>query len=153
MQLCEVSKLQFKSVSPTLLKIWRARLIAVVFVFALLVSLIFNFFTLVWNILTITWIVLFLFFYSFYLPAFYNSLRYSLLDKTFCVSAGVIFNRNKYIYIDNIQYVMSVASPLARYYGLCSLVVVGAGGVISLYGLEAEEILYLKQHLSNEVAQ
>ncbi|MBQ4100801.1 MAG: PH domain-containing protein [Oscillospiraceae bacterium] len=143
--------MEFKSVSPALLKIWRARLVLVTFLFALLVSLIFNFFTLVWNILTIFWIVLFISLYSFYLPALYSSLKYSILDNTFCVKFGVFFNRNKYIYINNIQYVMSVASPLSRYYGLCSLLVVGAGGVISLYGLLAEEVLELKSILTKEV--
>ena len=145
--------MEFSKVSCDILKIWRIRLILIVFLFALLVSLIFNFFTLVWNILTITWVVVFLFFYSFYLPMLYQSTGYSLKNGIFSVRRGVFYQRHKHIYLDNIQYVMSVASPLARFYSLCTIIVVGAGGTIALSGLTPSEVLYLREHLTKEVAE
>lgn len=144
--------MDFIPISKKALFIWRARLVAVAFLAALLISLIFNFFSIVWNILTGAWIIAFIYFYAFYYPIKYHKMKYKVNDDIFCVNCGVIYTRQKYIYIKNIHYVILFSSPLERHFGVTTLIVVAAGGTIFLYSLNNDDAAKLRSTLSGETA-
>lgn len=130
--------LEMKKVDRRALLLWRVRLSACILLCPFLIALFFPSFPVWTAVLTILWIAFYLFMFLIYYPVKYYKLCYAITGTSLVIKCGVFYNRVKAIELQNIQHVTTGATPLSRLFGLCSLQVWGAGGIVYIPGLRAE---------------
>ena len=112
------------------LLLWHIRLSLGCLCFPLLIRLFFTE-SPVWTaILTFLWIAFYLFMFLFYYPVKYHRLSYSFNTHALIIRCGVFYNRIKAIEFENVQHVTIGATPLQQVMHLCSIYIVGAGGMV-----------------------
>lgn len=131
--------MEFQHVSPKSLVCWRVRLYLIAAVVAVAVSLFFTPFTVLWYWMTGVWVAAFLGMYFVYYPIKYRRLQFRVENGGVQLDSGVIYKYNKYMKIENIQYVNFVCTPLQRILKLKSAVIMAAGGYLYLPCLSAEQ--------------
>lgn len=124
---------------PQILTVWRIVLALAMVLPAFLNTLIFGRTGLIWAGTTAAWVVLFLVLYLAYLPLRYLRMSYSLTDDRIVLYGGVLYRNIKSIPIRNVQYTVVSRNLIARPFGLCTLLVVAAGGRMAIPGLRAED--------------
>lgn len=136
-----------KKIGRRALLLWRLRLCLCTAVCPFLIALFFPG-AQVWSaVLTVCWVSVFLGFFLLYYPIKYQRLSYGIHGSSLVVHCGVFYNRLKAIDLGNIQHVSSVAGPLQRLFGLASVYVAGAGGVIAVPCLEEADARVLCERL------
>ncbi len=139
--------MEFQHVSPKSLVCWRVRLYLIAAVVAVAVSLLFTPFTVLWYWMTGVWVAAFLGMYFVYYPIKYRRLQFRVENGGVQLDSGVIYKYNKYMKIENIQYVNFVCTPLQRILKLKSAVIMAAGGYLYLPCLSAEQAQTLMRAL------
>ena len=139
--------MEFQHVSPKSLVCWRVRLYLIAAVVAVAVSLLFTSFTVLWYWMTGVWVAAFLGMYFVYYPIKYRRLQFRVENGGVQLDSGVIYKYNKYMKIENIQYVNFVCTPLQRILKLKSAVIMAAGGYLYLPCLSAEQAQTLMRAL------
>lgn len=139
--------MEFQHVSPKSLVCWRVRLYLIAAVAAVAVSLFFTPFTVLWYWMTGVWVAAFLGMYFVYYPIKYRRLQFRVENGGVQLDSGVIYKYNKYMKIENIQYVNFVCTPLQRILKLKSAVIMAAGGYLYLPCLSAEQAQTLTRAL------
>lgn len=139
--------MEFQHVSPKSLVCWRVRLYLIAAVVAVAVSLFFTPFTVLWYWMTGVWVAAFLGMYFVYYPIKYRRLQFRVENGGVQLDSGVIYKYNKYMKIENIQYVNFVCTPLQRILKLKSAVIMAAGGYLYLPCLSAEQAQTLMRAL------
>ena len=125
---------------PNILRVWRAVLILAVLPLAFCASLFLRPGSALWWIATCIWGAGFVFFYLFYLPVKQRRLRLEILEDKLVLSAGVFSTIQRTAPIARIQYIQVRSSPIHKWFGLSTLVVVCAGGRITAPGLSESRV-------------
>ena len=112
-----------------------------------MLSLLFTSFTVLWYWMTGVWVAAFLGMYFVYYPIKYRRLQFRVENGGVQLDSGVIYKYNKYMKIENIQYVNFVCTPLQRILKLKSAVIMAAGGYLYLPCLSAEQAQTLMRAL------
>jgi len=81
------------------------------------------------------WVAVFLYVYSFYLPARWRSLSFSLGKLTVCRKCGVLFHKSETLPLSAVRFTSIKQGPIARVFGLCTLRVAAAGTSLFICGL------------------
>lgn len=142
--------MEFQHVSPKSLVCWRVRLYLIAAVVAVAVSLLFTPFTVLWYWMTGVWVAAFLGMYFVYYPIKYRRMQFRVENGGVQLDSGVIYKYNKYMKIENIQYVNFVCTPLQRILKLKSAVIMAAGGYLYLPCLSAEQAQTLTRALHED---
>jgi len=120
---------------PHTLGVWRAVLVLSALPLAFCASLLLRPGSAPWWIATCVWGAGFVFFYLFYLPAKQRRLCLELSEEKLVLRTGVFSNIRKTAPLARIQYVKIRSSPLHKWFGISTLVIVCAGGRITVPGL------------------
>lgn len=124
---------------PKVLTIWRIMLAIGICVPAFLNSVFFRITSPIWTWGTVIWMTAFLLLYLIYLPLRYRRLSFSVTSDRILLYGGVLYRSARMVPIARIQYTSLSANPFERIFGLCSLVVVMAGGRAVLPGLRRQD--------------
>jgi Uncharacterized conserved protein len=122
--------------SPKLLTVWRILLALVCCAPAFLLSLFFEIGGLIWCVGTAGWLGVFLFFYLFYFPRYYQSIDYAVDKSCLRLRHGVFTTAEKVIPLHAVQFTIVQAHPVYRVFGLAELQVVAPGSRMVIPGLE-----------------
>jgi membrane protein YdbS with pleckstrin-like domain len=116
-------------------RVWRAKasLQAVLLIwlcgfFVIFLDLTFGTFCYTGLLLIITFIAILI--SSYWAHLFYNSYQYYITDSEIVVESGVLFHRKTIIPLRRIQNVNVVQGPIMRIYGVKSILIETAGGVV-----------------------
>ncbi|MDR2909160.1 MAG: PH domain-containing protein [Oscillospiraceae bacterium] len=124
---------------PRILTVWRASLVGAAFVPAFLSSLIFSPGEPGWWAASALWLTLFLLCYLWYLPSRFKRLSLAVEEDRFIQTGGVFLRISRTAPFGSVQFLRLSSSPIHRYFGLSSLIIVAPGGRILMPGLRAEE--------------
>lgn len=135
---------------PRVLALWRLVVAIVVFIPAFLLSLFLKIFSIPWIIGTVLWVGVFLFFFLFHLPRFYQSLTIEVTPEEIVVRGGVFYSNLYAVATQNIQFLTISATPLSQLFRLVTLKITMAGGRVRVPGLKREDakklVEFLKEH-------
>jgi membrane protein YdbS with pleckstrin-like domain len=132
-----------------LLAIWRFYLILAALIPAFVISLIFSFPGGWWLLATGIWFALFVGLFAVYLPLLFQSRAYAVEKERIVSYGGVVYRYCHSLPLASIQYITLLASPLARLFRICSLVVVAPGGRMILDGLTRSDGEHLLEILTD----
>lgn len=106
---------------------------------AFLLSLFIEIFSVPWIISNTVWIIVYLYYFLYHSTAYLN--RYSLVaDETFLrVSSGVLYQTTHRIPCENIQFVVQSAGPMGKLFGITTLRIMMAGGIVVVPGLSQKD--------------
>ena len=125
---------------PHILGVWRAVLVLAVLPLAFCSSLFLRPGSALWWIATCVWGTGFVFFYLFYLPVKQRRLSLELSEDKLVLRAGVFSDIQRTAPIARIQYIQVRSSLIHKWFGLSTLVVVCAGGRITVPGLGESQV-------------
>lgn len=129
-----------------LLAIWRAYLTSCALITAFIFSVVFRVMSVAWLIAAAAWFCCFVFFYAAYLPLLLKRKRYRVERERITAFGGYAYRYSNTIPVRNIQYVSLVAGPFERMLGICSVVIVAAGGRMVIQGLskaDGENLMFV----------
>lgn len=124
---------------PKLLTIWRTELTLAAAVPAFLISLFLRTGSTAWTFTMCGLGLFYLAVYLFYFPALYKKMTFSVSEERIVYATGVFYTRVLTAPVSQIQFTAVSRSPIARFFGLASVIVIFAGGRIMISGLKAED--------------
>ncbi len=127
----------FKRTDKKGLLLWEIRLTLIAFSVSVLTAMILG--GILFKIISAVWMIGYIVAGAWYYPLKYRKLSYNFDDKLLVVNCGVIYRRRKSIFLKNVQYISTMATPLQRLMGLKTIVVHAAGGLIFIPNLNKSE--------------
>ena len=123
-----------------LLWVWRIFLTLAALPVAFLSSLFLRPLSPLWWAATGFWAVVFLFCFLIYLPIRQRAIFLVMNGESLILSEGVFSVIERTVPLENIQYIRVRSTPIHRWLGLSTLVVVSAGGRLEMPGLGRGEV-------------
>ena len=123
------------SARPRILQVWRVVLALASLPVSFLISLILRPGSALWWIATALWAGGFLFCYLFYLPAKQRGFSLTFSGEKLIITANVFSKVEQTVPFESVQFVRVRSSPLHKWAGLATLIVVCAGGKVTMPGL------------------
>lgn len=134
------------AMSKKALLVFRYRLFLIAFLLSLLITILFPLFSAWWWTFTGIWVGVFLFYFFFYYPLKFKKLHFFLTEDYMKVNTGIIYTRHRYIYKQNIQYILFQQTPLQRHFELYTVIVYAAGGTLILPGFSKADAQCIRSY-------
>ena len=134
---------------PPVLRVWRILLTLAALFAAFVVALALRPGTALWWALTAVWALVFVLAYALYLPRLQRSLGLTLAGSGLTLRAGVFTHTLRHVPLQNVQYTRIIGTPLHRWCGLCTLLIVCAGASARMPGLREAEARQVTEVLFN----
>lgn len=139
----------FKRTDKIGLWLWEIRLLIITAAVSFLTAVIFE--GILFTIVSAVWITVYAVLAAWYYPLKYIKLSYNIDKNILVVNCGVIYRRRKSIFLNNIQYISTLRTPLQRLSGLETVVVHAAGGFIMIPNLKRSDADILRYNISETV--
>ena len=131
-----------------LLHIWRLVLLLCSAIPAFLISALCVRRSLLWTWLYAAWGGAFLFLFSLYLPALFRRKTFRLEEDRLSATGGFLLRTERILPVSAIRFISVSTLPLGRFFGICNVLVLAAGGRMLLQGLSHPEGERLAAELS-----
>ena len=131
--------------------IWRIRLTLIVSLCAFAFGAIAAFNTRVSAFLLFLTFFVYLYIFLFYFVDRYWNESYCFHSNTLCIQKGVYLKTRKDIFLDKIQYIKVIVSPIQKIFGLCTVYFFTAGESTSISQIEYKKILNIQKRLNLNV--
>ena len=136
--------------SENILWLWRIRLALVFLIPSSVNSWFFKTGSMTWILISLILALIFIIFFWIYYPIKFKKLSYTFNGKTITKNYGIIYTMVKNIPLDSIQFIIKRTSPLGRFFGICSFVLVGAGSKMYISGIKPDELNFIYEYLEGK---
>lgn len=131
--------------------IWRIRLTLSASLCAFALGIVATFNMKIAALLLFFTFLVYLYIFLFYFVDRYWNESYCFHSNTLCIQKGVYLKTRKDIFLDKIQYIKVIVSPIQKIFGLCTVYFFTAGESTSISQIEYKKILNIQKRLNLNV--